>query len=113
MYESAEIDGANRWQRMFHITLPAISFIIVMMFILNIGNIISVDFSTVLMMYNPGIYDTADVLPTYVYRMAFASTGLPQYSLSTAVGLFQSAIGMILILIANQITKKVSDYAIF
>jgi putative aldouronate transport system permease protein len=113
IYEAADIDGANRWRKMFNVTLPSISGMIVTMFIVNLGNILSVDINKILLMYNSSVYSTADVLQTYVYRMAFASNGLPQYSLGTAVSLFQSVIAMVLVFLANKVAKKYSDSRLF
>ena len=79
-YEAADMDGANRWQKMFFITLPSISSSIIVMLIISIGNIFSVDLDRILLMYNPSVYETADVIQTYVYRIAFQATGFPNYS---------------------------------
>ncbi len=113
LYEAADMDGAGRWKQMFYVTLPSIKNMIVTMFILNMGSILSVDINKVLMMYNPSIYSTADVLQTYVYRMAFATNGFPDYSLGAAVGLFQSVFAFILVFATNQVSKKFSESAIF
>lgn len=113
IYEAAEIDGANRWRKMFNVTLPSISNMIVTMFIVNLGSILTVDINRILLMYNPSVYSTADVLQTYVYRVAFASNGFPQYSLGTAVSLFQSVIAMVLVVLANKVAKKYSDSRLF
>ncbi|WP_339316413.1 ABC transporter permease subunit [Paenibacillus sp. FSL R10-2734] len=112
-YEAADIDGANRWHKMFYITLPSLSTIIVTMFILNIGNILSVDLDKILLMYNPSIYETADVIQSFVYRQAFASQGFPNYSFGAAVGLFQSVVAMVLVVSANSISKKYSETRLF
>lgn len=80
-YEAADMDGANRWQKMFFITLPSISSSIIVMLIISIGNIFSVDLDRILLMYNPSVYETADVIQTYVYRIAFQATGFPQLQL--------------------------------
>lgn len=113
IYEAADVDGANRWAKMFKITLPSISTIIVTMFIINLGSILTVDINKILLMYNPSIYSKADVLQSYVYRMAFSSNGFPQYSLGTAVSLIQSIIAMVLIVLANRAAKKYSDTRLF
>ncbi|NOU91942.1 ABC transporter permease subunit [Paenibacillus sp. LMG 31456] len=112
-YEAAEIDGATRWQKMFFITLPSLSNIIVTMFILNIGSFLSVDLDKVLLMYNPSVYETADVIQSFVYRQAFASQGFPNYSFGAAVGLFQSIVAMLLVVSANKISKKYSESRLF
>lgn len=113
MYEAADIDGATRWQKMFKVTLPSLSAMIVTMLIVNLGSIMSVDINKVLLMYNPSVYSTADVLQTYVYRIAFAAKGFPQYSLGAAVGLFQSVFAFVIVMLTNWISKKVSETSIF
>lgn len=113
MYEAADIDGATRWQKIFRVTLPSLTVMIVTMLIVNLGSIMSVDINKVLLMYNPSVYSTADVLQTYVYRVAFAAKGFPQYSLGAAVGLFQSVFAFIIVMLTNKISKKVSETSIF
>lgn len=113
LYEAAEIDGAGRWRKMWHITLPGISNTIIILLILSIGNILSVNLDTILLMYNPRLYETADVIQTFVYRRAFPEEGLPNYSYATAVGLFQSVVALILIVFANRMAKKYSDSYLF
>jgi putative aldouronate transport system permease protein len=113
LYEAAEMDGANRWQKIFKVTLPSISSTIVVMFILAIGQILTVDLDKILLMYNPSVYDTADVIQTYVYRQAFTSEGFPNYSYGAAVGLMQSVIAFILVIGANKVSKKFSDSRLF
>ncbi|WP_123043190.1 ABC transporter permease [Cohnella candidum] len=113
LYEAAELDGATRFGKMFHITLPSIAGTIVIMFILAIGQIMTVDLDKILMMYNPSIYDTADVIQSYVYRQAFATKGFPNYSYGAAVGLMQSVVAFILVISANRASKKFSDSQIF
>jgi putative aldouronate transport system permease protein len=111
--EAAEIDGANRWQKMWFVTLPAIANIIVVMFIIHIGNILSVDLDKILLMYNPSVYDTADVIQSYVYRVGFASRGFTDYSLGAAIGIFQSIVALVMIYGANQAAKKYSETRLF
>ncbi|WP_420111406.1 ABC transporter permease [Pseudactinotalea sp.] len=113
LYEAAEIDGANRWRRMWHVTLPSISNMIVVMLILAIGQILSVDMERILLSYRPSTYETADVIATYVYRLAFAPTGFPNYSYGAAVGLVQGVIALVLILTANRVAKRYSETRIF
>lgn len=113
LYEAAEIDGANRWKKMFSITLPLLRNIIIMMFIINLGSIVSIDLNKILVMYNPSVYDTADVIESYVYRQAFQSMGFPRYSFGAAMGIFQSFIGFVTVVIANSITKKYFDTRLF
>lgn len=103
LYEAAELDGATRFQKMQHVTLPTISPIIITMLILNIGSILNAGFDQVLNLYNPRVYGVADIIDTYVYR-----TGLVEFNLdySTAVGLFKNLIGLMLITGSNYLVKK-------
>lgn len=113
LYESAEIDGASRWSKMFRITLPSITNMIIIMFIVQIGGILSVDLDKILLMYNPSVYATADVIQSYVYRIAFESQGFPNYSFGSAVSFLQSAIAFGLVIVANQMSKKYSESRLF
>ncbi len=111
LHEAAAIDGANRWQRLTHITLPGILPMIMMMFTLKIGLVFREGFDKVLLLYMPLTYDTSDCLHTYTYRMAFG--GMPDYSLSTASGLFQSVIATALLIFSNWANKKATGYALY
>ena len=111
LHEAAAIDGANRWQRLLHITLPGIMPMIMMMLTLKIGLVFREGFDKILLLYMPLTYDTADCLHTYTYRMAFG--GMPNYSLSTASGLFQSVIATVLLVISNTLNKKATGYALY
>ena len=113
LYEAAEMDGANRWQKMWHITLPAISTSIIVMLIISVGNIFSVNLDRILIMYNPGTYSTADVIQTYVYRVAFQSKGFPDYSYGTAVNVLKSILAFILVTGVNKIADRVADARLF
>ncbi len=110
LYEAARIDGANRWQQTLHVTLPAIMMTIIMMLILRIGQVMSVGYEKIILLYNAGIYDTADVISTYVYRRGLLNA---DYSYATAVGLFNSVINLVLVLTANKVTKKITDYGLW
>lgn len=112
-YEAAQIDGAGRFKKMRFITLPSLIPIMIAMFIINLSSILSVDINKVLLMQNPSTYSTSDVLQTYVYRMAFGSSGFPQYSLSTALSLLQSVIAFILVIVTNSFSKKISENGAF
>jgi putative aldouronate transport system permease protein len=102
LYEAAKVDGAGRFRRMWNITVPSISNVIVIMFIFSIGNIMNAGFDQIFNLYNPRVYEVSDIIDTYVYR-----TGLVQFnfSYSTAVGLFKNAIGLILVVMANRLSK--------
>ncbi len=106
LYEAAVMDGASRIQRMRYVTLPGIRSTIIVLLILRLGAIMSDDVTHVLMFYNTAVYDVGDVLGTYLYRQGI---GKMQYSFTTAAGLFQSVIGMILILITNRTAHAMGE----
>lgn len=103
LYEAARIDGAGRWAQLMHITLPGLTPTIVLLFLMKIGRVLDVGYETIVLMYNPSIYSTADVIGTYVYRRGILNG---EYSFASAVGFFQSVIGLLLVLFANRIAKK-------
>jgi putative aldouronate transport system permease protein len=109
-YEAARIDGAGYWKQCLNVTLPGIAPTIIIMLILRIGQLLSVNFEKVLLLYNSATYETSDVISTYIYRQGILNH---DYGYSTAVGLFNSLIGMLLILIANHISKKYSETSLF
>ena len=113
LYEAAEMDGANRWVKMWHITLPSISTSVIVMLIISVGNIFTVNLDRILIMYNPGTYSTADVIQTYVYRIAFQSKGFPDYSYGTAVNVLKSIIAFILVIGVNRAADKFADARLF
>lgn len=104
--DAAAIDGANRWHVMKNVTIPAILPIVIMMFTMQIGLVFKQGFDKVLLLYMPITYEYSDVLYTYTYRTAF--TGSHAYGLSTASGLFQSVVGMVLLLFGNWLSKKLA-----
>jgi len=110
LYEAAVLDGAGRLKQTIHITLPAISPVIVIMFIFAVGGIVNDDFDQIYNLYNPAVYSVADVLSTYVYRAGLENM---QYSFATAVGLFKNAVAFVLIIITNFISRKYSDYGLW
>jgi putative aldouronate transport system permease protein len=103
LYEAARIDGANKWQQIKSVTLPGLLPTIVLMFILKIGYILDTGFEQVLIFYNPAVYDVADIIQTYVYRIGL---GQANFSLATALGLFNSVVAFILVVGANAVSKK-------
>ncbi|WP_270165520.1 ABC transporter permease [Paenibacillus sp. SYP-B4298] len=109
-YEAARIDGAGYWKQCLHVTIPGISSTIIIMLILNMGHLLTVNFEKVLLLYNSAIYETADVISTYIYRQGILNH---DYGYSTAVGLFNSVIGMLLIITANYISRKYSETRLF
>lgn len=111
LYEAASIDGANRWKQIWNITIPSIMPLIAMMFTMRIGLVFVVGFDKVLLMYLPSTYEYADVLYTYTYRMAFSSGS--NFSLATASGLFQSVIGMTLLVIGNKLSRKFAKSSLY
>lgn len=115
LYEAAIIDGANRWQRARFITIPGLMPTIIILLILSTGHILSVGIDLILLLYNPMTYETADVIGTFVYRRGIAGVGgtAPDLSLGAAVGLFQSAVGLITILIVNNIARRVSEVSLW
>lgn len=110
LYEAAVMDGANRWKQTWHITLPGISSTIIIMLILKIGSMMSVGYEKTILLYNPQIYETADIISSYVYRKGLQEFN---YGYSTAVSLFNSLINFALLLITNQISKKYSESSLF
>ena len=110
LYEAAMVEGANRFQKMSHITMPGIASTIVVLLLLRLGQILGSNIDQVLMLYNPLVYEVGDVLATYVYRVGL---GKMEYSFGTAVGLFNSVIGFILVISANAITRRISDRSIW
>lgn len=103
LYEAATVDGANRWQKMRYVTLPCLSMAISINLILSISGILSAGFDQIFNLYSAVVYDTADIIDTYVYRMGLVSGN---FEVATALGLVKSVIGLILIVITNKIADK-------
>ncbi|HIR35182.1 MAG TPA: sugar ABC transporter permease [Candidatus Faecimorpha stercoravium] len=112
LYEAARIDGAGRWKQTLHVTIPGILPTIVTMFIMRCGQIMSVGHEKILLLMNETTQETADVISTFVYRMVFVNTN-PQYSYSAAVGLFNSVANFVLVIIANTVSRKLSDTSLW
>lgn len=106
LYEAAEIDGASRFQRIWHITLPSIRPTIITLFILEIGHLLAAGFDQIFNLYSPIVYSVGDVLDTYTYRQGIIQQN---YSYATAAGLFTNVIGFILVVISNKVVKKLND----
>lgn len=107
LYEAAYIDGANRFNRLWHITLPGIRTTISVMLILQVGNLLSVNFDQIYILINDMVLETGETLDYYVYRVGLYSTN--NFSQATAVGLIKSLIGFVLVITTNIITKKMTD----
>jgi putative aldouronate transport system permease protein len=110
LYESDIVDGASRFKRVLHITIPSVLPVVTIMFILNIGNIIYDDFDQIFNLYNPAVYEVGDVIGTYVYRSGLVGM---KYSYATAVGLFRNVIAIVLVLTSNFIINKTNEYSLW
>lgn len=110
LYDAAEMDGASRWQKVWHVTIPGIVPTIATLFILNMGMFLSADLNQVINMQNAANASTIDILDTYVYRMGI-STG--EYALATAAGLFKAVIGMVLVLASHLVSKRLTGKGVW
>jgi putative aldouronate transport system permease protein len=109
-YEAAVMDGAGKLRQAMSITIPTILPTIVIMFILSCGNILNAGFEQVFMLYSPQVYEVADIIDTYVYRMGIIRN---DYAFSTAAGMFKSVVAFILILTVNQLARATESNGIF
>ncbi|MDQ8734713.1 ABC transporter permease subunit [Paenibacillus sp. LHD-38] len=110
MYEAAKMDGASKWKEIWHITLPSIRPTILILFILSLGNILSAGFDQLYLLRTPGNMQLSEILDTYVIRVGLQGG---QYGYATAVGMMQGVIGLILVILANRISKKVSETSLW
>lgn len=110
LYEAAIVDGANKFKRIWYITLPGISPTIILLLILNIGSLLDAGFQQILVMYNPMVYSVADIIGTYVYRVGL---GQMNFSYGSAVGLFNSVVAFVLIVSGNYVAKKLVGRSIW
>lgn len=110
LYDAARIDGASRFHLVRHITLPSIASTIVILLILRTGHILNVGFDQIFILYNPLVYNVSDVLETYVYRVGIT---MGRYSFATAAGLFQSVVGLLLLLFTNRVAKRFGEQGIW
>ena len=110
LYESAAIDGTNRWQNVIHITIPALVPVITILFLLSVGNILEFGFDPIFNLYNSNVYEKVDVFETLVYRSGIEGG---RYSYATAVQLFQNAVGLVVLVGANQIVRRYSEYGVW
>lgn len=109
LYEAAEVDGAGRFRKMWHVTLPQILPTIMILLILRVGGLMSTAYEKIILLYNPSIYSTADTLGSYIYRRGLEEAN---YGLSTAVGLFSSVINFALLWITNKVSSKCVDVSV-
>lgn len=110
LYEAAEIDGANRFQRIIHITVPGIMGTIMIMLILRIGQMLSVGYEKTILLYNPQVFETADIISSFTYRKGLQEF---DYGYSTAVSLFNSVINLVLLVAANAFSRKFTESGLF
>ncbi|OMF28188.1 sugar ABC transporter permease [Paenibacillus sp. FSL H8-0259] len=110
LYEASSIDGAGRWKQTWHVTLPGVAPIIILMTVLSIGNILNAGFEQIFVLYSPSVYETGDIIDTLVYRLGLVNQ---QFSLSAAVGLFKSVISGILIVVSFKMAERYAGYRVF
>lgn len=110
LYEAAVIDGAGKWQQMIHITLPGIANTIIIMLIMKLGQVLSVGYEKIILLYTPQTYEVADVISSYTYRMGILNL---RYGYSAAVGMFQSVVNVIILFAANTLSRKYTETSLF
>jgi len=110
LYEAARIDGAGKLQQIWHITLPGLKSTIIVLLLMKIGNIMNNGFEQIFLLYNPNVYDVADVFETYVYRIGLVDT---RYDFATAVGLFKSCVSFVMLITANKLARMFGERGIF
>lgn len=106
LYEAVTIDGGNRWHRIWHVSLPGILPTITILLIMRIGSMMSLGYEKIILLYNPGIYETADIISSYVYRRGLLDLN---WSFASAVGLFNSVVNLVLVVSANTISRRLTD----
>lgn len=111
LYEAARIDGANRWQQTLHITLPGLASTCIIMLIMKIGSFMSVNYQKIILLYSPATFETADVITSYVYRVSLANGS--DYSFGAAVGLFNSMVNLIFVVLTNYISRKATETSLW
>ena len=110
LYEAGAIDGTSRWQNAIHITLPSLVPVITILFLLRLGNFFEQGFEHVFMLYNPVVYEVGDIMETYIYRGGIQNG---DFDYTTAVGLFQNVLGLALLVIVNQITRRYNEFSVW
>ena len=109
-YEAAHIDGASRWRQIWHITLPGMTMIIVLIAVLNLGDVLNAGFEQIFNLYSPQTYESGDILDTLIYRLGLLEA---QFGPSTAIGLFKSAVSLIFISVSYFLAYRIADYRVF
>jgi putative aldouronate transport system permease protein len=110
LYEAADIDGASRFRQLWHVTLPGVRTTVVLLGTLALGNVMNANFDQIFNMYNPLVYQSSDIIDTYVYRVGLNDL---QYSLATAVGLLKSVVSFILVVVSYIMASRFANYRIF
>ena len=110
LYEAARIDGANRWQQTWHVTLPGIAPTVIIMLIMQIGSLLSSAMDKIILLYRPATYEVADTISTFVYRRGLIEG---DFGYSTSVGLFNSFVNLMLLFAANSLSRKYSETSLF
>lgn len=110
LYEAMKVDGASRWQQIWHLILPMISDTVILLLIMTLGNILNVGFEKVYLMYSPAVYETGDVISTYVYRQGIENKN---FGYASAVGLFYSAVGFIFVVGSNSLSRRMTGSSLW
>jgi ABC-type polysaccharide transport system, permease component len=110
LYEAATIDGANRFQKMWHISFPGIAGTVIILLLLNLGNLLSLGYEKIILMYNPAIYDVSDVVSTYVYREGIQNM---RFGYATAIGFFNQILNFIVLIASNYFSRRFSEHSLW
>jgi putative aldouronate transport system permease protein len=110
LYESAQVDGATRWQMMWRITLPSILPTIAVLLVIRLGHVLEVGYEYIVLLYQPSTYETADVISTYIYRQGLQGA---HYDRAAAAGVFNAVVALVLVLIANKISRRITRTGVF
>lgn len=110
LYEAAIVDGAGKWKQTWHVTLPGMRMIIVLLLVLSLGNVLNAGFDQVFNLYSPQVYESGDIIDTFVYRIGLVDA---QFGVATAVGLFKSVVSFLFITVSYYLAYKFADYRIF
>ena len=110
LYESAQVDGATRWQMIWRITVPSILPTIAVLLVIRLGHVLEVGYEYIVLLYQPATYETADIISTYIYRQGLQNA---RYDVAAAAGIFNSVVALVLVLIANKISRRVTRTGVF